>query len=308
MTSPAAPSPGAEAPAATPAPPAGAAGATPAPTSTPQPPGTLAVPPWRRYVALGDSMTEGLWDVDPVGQGPRGWADLLAQRLAERRAAAGAGPVEYANLAVRGRLLGEIVQEQLPAALAHAPDLISLVGGGNDLLRPGADPDVLAARLERAVRQVRAAGCDVLLATGMDTRATALRTTRSRVAVFNAHVWSVARRHGAHVVDVWGLRALQDWRMWAPDRIHLTTAGHERVTQAALVALGLGADDPAWEDPLTPLPPVARTARWRGDLGWVRQYAGPWAVRRLRGRSSGDARQPKRPEPGAVILVQEPRA
>lgn len=282
------------------------AGSAPALTGRPQPPGSVAVPPWRRYVALGDSMTEGLWDVDPVRRAPRGWADLLAQRLAERRAAAGAGPVEYANLAVRGRLLGEIVEEQLPAALAHRPDLISLVGGGNDLLRPGADPDVLGARLERAVRQARAAGCDVLLATGMDARATLLRATRSRVAVFNAHLWSTARRHGAHVLDVWGLRALQDWRMWAPDRIHLTTAGHERVTQAALVALGLGADDVAWEDPLVPLPPVARAARWRGDLGWVRQYAGPWVARRLRGRSSGDALQPKRPEPGAVILLEEP--
>ncbi|MPV38078.1 SGNH/GDSL hydrolase family protein [Georgenia subflava] len=247
-------------------------------------------------------MTEGLWDVDPATPGlPRGWADLLAERLARRREQ----PLEYANLAVRGRLLGEIVAEQVPAALELAPDLVSLIGGGNDLLRPGSDPDALAGRLEGAVRRLRATGTDVLLATGMDTRGSGvLRATRSRTAVYNSHVWSIARRHDAYVLDVWGMRSLHDWRMWAADRIHLTTAGHERVTQAALVALGLGADDPAWDDPLEPLPPVARAERLRGDLTWVRTHAGPWVGRRLRRRSSGDARRPKHAVPVVIERTQ----
>ena len=262
--------------------------------------GTGPAARWARYVALGDSMTEGLWDLDPAApEVPRGWADLLAQRLAERHA----GPLHYANLAVRGRLLGEIVAEQLPAALELGPDLVSLVGGGNDLLRPGADPDALAARLETAVARVRATGADVLLATGMDARdSPVIRATRPRVAVFNAHVWTIARRHGAHVLDVWGMRSLRDWRMWAQDRIHLSTEGHERVAQGALVALGLGAETPGWDDPLEPLPPVARAERLRGDLTWARTYAGPWVGRRLRRRSSGDARRPKRPQLEVVRL------
>ncbi|WP_127131255.1 SGNH/GDSL hydrolase family protein [Georgenia sp. SYP-B2076] len=276
-------------------------------------PGRAAVP-WSRFVALGDSLTEGLWDIDPAAPDrPRGWADLLAERLAERRAPhqAAQAPFEYANLAVRGRLLGEIVEEQVPAAIALGPDLVSLIGGGNDLLRPGRDPDALAARLEGAVERLRATGADVLLATGMDpSDSPVLRATRPRVATFNAHVWSIARRHGAHVLDVWGMRSLRDWRMWAQDRIHLTTAGHERVTQAALVALGLGADDDAWDDPLAALPPVARAERLRGDLVWARQYAYPWMGRRLRRRSSGDARRPKRPalapvRPGWVTVAGE---
>ncbi|UNX55297.1 SGNH/GDSL hydrolase family protein [Georgenia sp. TF02-10] len=265
------------------------------------------VPAFGRYVALGDSMTEGLWDVpDPAEpERVRGWADVLAQRLAERRAAGGAGPVEYANLAVRGRLLAEIIRDQVPRAVAARPDLVSLVGGGNDLLRPGADPDALAGLLERAVVRLRAAGADVLLATGMDTRSSpVLAAMRPKVAVYNAHIWSIARRHGARVLDVWGMRSLRDWRMWAEDRIHLSTAGHERVAQGALVALGLGPDDPAWDDPLTPLPPVARARRLRQDLTWARQYAYPWVGRRLRRRSSGDARVPKRPEP-TVLRVHD---
>ncbi|WP_182113069.1 MULTISPECIES: SGNH/GDSL hydrolase family protein [unclassified Actinotalea] len=271
------------------------------------PPGRTA--PWRRYVALGDSFTEGLWDV-PGGAPPttttavdptlvcRGWADLLAAHLAERAGIGqGDAPVQYANLAVRGRLLEPILREQVPAALELRPDLVSVVGGGNDMLRPAADPDVLAERLEAAVARLRAAGVDVLLATGMDAKdSPVVRRTRWRAGVYNAHIWSIARKHGAYVADVWGMRSLRDWRMWAPDRIHLTTEGHRRVAQAALVGLGLEPDDAAWDDPLTPLPPVPLAARVQQDAEWFREHAYPWATRRLRRRSSGDARRPKRPE------------
>ena len=263
---------------------------------------------WHRYAALGDSFTEGLWDV-PDGEPPartelvspalecRGWADLLAGHLAERLAGDPGEPFRYANLAVRGRLLGPILREQLPTAMELKPDLVSLIGGGNDLLRPAADPDRLARDLERAVVDLRTAGIDVLLGTGMDVKDSPLvRRSRNRVAVMNAHVWSIARRHGAHVLDLWGMRSLRDWRMWAPDRIHLTTEGHRRVGQGALVALGLEPDDDAWDDPLAPLPPLPRLTQVQADVDWWRAHAYPWATRRLRGRSSGDLRGPKRPE------------
>jgi lysophospholipase L1-like esterase len=266
--------------------------------------------PWRRYAALGDSFTEGLWDLPDggtpetaVGSACRGWADLLAMHLAARTADddAAPAPLEYANLAIRGRLLGPILAEQVPAAMAMRADLVSLVGGGNDMLRPTADPDALAVRLEDAVVRLRASGADVLLGTGVDAKDSPLVSrTRSRVAVYNTHIWSIARRHGAHVVDLWGMRSLRDWRMWAPDRIHLTTEGHRRVAQGALVALGLEPEDPRWDDPLAPLPPSPRLERMREDAQWLREHVYPWATRRLRGRSSGDERRPKRPQPGPV--------
>lgn len=256
---------------------------------------------WASYAALGDSFTEGLWDVpgvdDPEGSGLpcRGWADLLAAHLAERRPAEGE-PFTYANLAVRGRLLGPILRDQVPAAAAMRPGLVSVVGGGNDMLRPAADPDRMAADLEAAVVRLRRAGVDVLLGTGMDAKDSPIvNRTRGRVAVYNSHIWSIARRHDAYVLDLWGMRSLRDWRMWAPDRIHLTSEGHRRVAQAALVALGLEPDDTSWDDPLAPLPPLPRPARVREDAQWVREHVYPWATRRLRGRSSGDLREPKRP-------------
>jgi len=265
-------------------------------------------PPWTRYVAIGDSFTEGLWDAPDGDGGPdrpdaplRGWADLLAAHLSTRRQAAGEPALEYANLAVRGRLLRPILTDQVPAAMGLQPDLVSLVGGGNDILRPAADVDRLARDLEAAVVRLRRAGIDVLLGTGVDAAGSPLvKATRSRVGVYNAHIWSIARRHGAHVVDLWGMRSLLDWRMWHEDRIHLTTEGHARVAQAALVGLGLTPDDERWDDPLAPQPPAPRLDRLRGDAQWVRTHVYPWATRRLRGRSSGDTRTAKRPHPEPV--------
>lgn len=255
--------------------------------------------PWGRYIAVGDSFTEGLSDADPADPHRyRGWADLLAGTLSARRQAAGQAPLEYANLAVRGRLLPAILEDQLPSALAQQPDLVSIIGGGNDLLRPGADVDALLAALESAVVEARRRGVDVLLGTGVDPAGSpVVRRTRPKVGLYNAGLWSIARRTGAHVLDLWGMRSLADWRMWAPDRIHLTTAGHERVAQGALVALGLVPDDGGWDDPLRPLPPVARADQWRADLRWAREYVYPWLQRRLRRRSSGDTVTAKRPLP-----------
>ncbi|QCB94578.1 SGNH/GDSL hydrolase family protein [Cellulomonas shaoxiangyii] len=258
-----------------------------------------SAPRWARYVACGDSFTEGLWDAPDGRQAPqRGWADQLASHLSRRRVAAGLAPLEYANLAVRGRLMGPILREQVPAALELQPDLVSIIGGGNDILRPAVDVDRLAAELEAVVARVRATGADVLLGTGFDTRQSPLvKATRARVGVYNADIWSIARRHGAYVLDAWGMRSLLDWRMWSEDRIHMTTDGHARVAQAALVGLGQPPERADWDDPLAPAPPVPRLDRARADARWFREHAYPWATRRLRGHSSGDLRMPKRPVP-----------
>ena len=258
----------------------------------------VPVPPWSRYVAIGDSFTEGLWDApDGMDAPQRGWADLLASHLSERRKAADAPPLQYANLAIRGKLLRPILVDQVPQAMAMRPDLVSLVGGGNDMLRLTVDVDRMARNLEARVVRLREAGVDVLLGTGVDADDSPIvRATRPRVALYNTQIWSIARRHGAYVVDLWGMRSLRDWRMWADDRIHLTSDGHARVAQAALVGLGLEPDSTDWDDPLTPLPPTPRLMKARQDAEWVRVHAYPWATRRLRGRSSGDLRVPKRPQ------------
>lgn len=245
--------------------------------------------PWRSYVAVGDSFSEGLEDPYPDGS-MRGWTDRLAQALADRCGE----PVRYANLAIRGRLLDSIIEGQLEPALALKADLVSLVGGGNDLLRPGTDPDELAARLEAAVVRLRAAGSDVLLATGIDPAdSPIINLTRNRVAVFNTHLFSIAQRHGAFIANPWGMRSIRDWRLWYDDRLHLNADGHERMLQAALIGLGLAPDRPDWDDPLPPAPAMSRRETLEWNLIWTRDHLAPWIGRRLRRTSSGAHRTGK---------------
>ena len=101
--------------------------------------------------------------------------------------------------------------------------------------------------------------------------------------------------------------------MWAADRIHLAAEGHRRVALHALDALGVGSGED-WSTLLPPVPPRVRREVVRDDAQWVHEYVGPWVSRRLRGRSSGDAVQAKRPsaqpihaeQPGPAQPVEPP--
>jgi lysophospholipase L1-like esterase len=254
-------------------------------------------PVWTRYVAIGDSFTEGMSDPDPARPDAYvGWADRLAHHL-DAIAEAEHLPFGYANLAVRGRKLGDVVGPQLEAALTMTPDLVSMVGGGNDLLRPSVDLDGLASRIEDAVVRIRRTGADVMLATPTDTRDAGLfKALRSRHAVHSANIFTIAQRHGCHVLNLWGMASLRDWRMWADDRIHLTSEGHRRVALAALTALGHDTDLADWTTPLPPADRATRGDELRGHADWARTHARPWVQRRLRGESSGDAVVAKRPK------------
>ncbi|PII81375.1 SGNH hydrolase [Leucobacter sp. OLJS4] len=251
--------------------------------------------PWSRFVAIGDSFTEGLGDPDPESPGGlRGWADRFAEVLAEHDP-----EFAYANLAVRGKLIGQITDEQLDIALDLRPDLVSVCAGGNDVIRPGTDPDAVAEQLESIVSRLRDTGATVILFTGVDTRfQPVFRSIRGKVAIFNENVRKVAQRNDCFVVDQWALEQLQDSRYWAGDRLHLNALGHHTIARAALDALNVPND----LAPLDPPPLPVRT--WREarkeDVVWAREHLVPWVIRRIKHVSSGDHIEPKRPQPGAV--------
>ena len=259
--------------------------------------GTMA--PVGTFAALGDSFTEGLDDPYPGG-GYRGWADRFAEMLAVVNPG-----LRYANLAIRGKLLGEVVADQVPPAVAMAPDLVSIAAGGNDLLRPGADPDLLAEVFDDTVCRLAAAGSQVLVLTGFDPRTfPVIRWIRGKVAVYNMHLRGIAERRGCLLTDLWSMPVLCDPRVWSDDRLHLNSEGHHRVALRACETLALpGAPD--WRAPLQPTPatltsgdevPAGLLAARRLDARWARRHALPWVRRRIKGQSSGDSVLPKRPE------------
>jgi lysophospholipase L1-like esterase len=243
---------------------------------------------YRRFVALGDSTTEGLMDLYPDGR-LRGWADRLAERLAELEP-----QLRYANLAVRGKLAGQVRADQLEPALALRPDLASLLAGLNDLLRRHCDVSAVAAEIDAIAGALRDAGSDVLLFTLPDPVPVnpLARSAAVRLRALNAAVREVGARRGAFVVDLERARVASDPRLWDLDRLHANPEGHRRIAAAAAHALGLPDADETWSVDFPE--PFARRGP-RAHAVWAGRYFTPWLIRRLRGRSSGDGRVAKRP-------------
>jgi lysophospholipase L1-like esterase len=244
---------------------------------------------YSRYVAIGDSWTEGVGDPDQSRpNGLRGWADRVAEALAANNEGFG-----YANLAVRGRTVGKIIDEQLAPALDLAPDLITIQGAGNDLLHLSVDIDALVEAIDAAVAQAVAAGAQVVLFTHGVAAAGPFRALRGRIAIFNELLREVVDARAAVLVDNWRIREARDPRYWDPDRIHLSPLGHHRAAMHVLNTLGIVHDvePPVWPEATV----MAGKDRLLADIEWTRTFAGPWLGRRLTGRSTGDGISPKRP-------------
>ncbi len=251
--------------------------------------------PWSRYVAIGDSFTEGIGDPEPLSPGGyRGWADRVAEVLSDQTE-----DFAYANLAVRGRLLDQIMAEQVERALELKPDLIAISAGGNDIIRPGTDPDDVASRFEAGLARLSSAGATVVMFAGPDIGGTpVLGRIRGKVAIYNENLRAIAQKHDAVMADMWALRELADPRMWAPDRLHFSPIGHQTVARLVLAALNVPNDlDPYQPEPL---PKISWRRARRDDVVWAREYFGPWILRRLRKQSSGDGISAKRPTAGGV--------
>ena len=232
-----------------------------------------------------------------VGGQYRGWGDRVADGLAKK-----SPTFTYANLAVRGKLLPQVIEDQLPIALTYVtgPDtLISFHAGANDALRPGFDPALAKERYQGAVRRLAASGATIMLFTVLEDTGNSGRGSKlwqERFGAFNKGVREIAAEVGAIIVDANGERFFSDKRFLAFDRLHLNAEGHNRCAQAVLERLGLPFD-PAWR---TPLPPAKKTP-WviqkAVTVAWFFVFALPWIWRRLRGKSSGDGRSAKYPTP-----------
>ena len=253
---------------------------------------------FQRYVAIGDSSTEGLDDPDGRG-GYRGWSS----RLAERVAASQSTPLLYANLAVRGRTTRKIRNEQLESAAGMRPDLVTLFSGTNDVVKPQFDADEVASDVEHMQRTLIAGGATMLGFTLPDLSLVMPigRLIAGRVRALNDGLRRAAAASGAILVDVAKYPVAGDPRLWSQDRLHANSAGHERIANALAWALGLPGTDDSWSQPLPT--PWSRSfgegvaAEWR----WQRDYFLPWVWRHARGRSSGDGKTAKRPTLSPVL-------
>ncbi len=245
---------------------------------------------YERFVALGDSFTEGVGDTDSSRpNGLRGWADRVAEQIATHDAG-----FRYANLAVRGRLLPQVVGEQIDPALALEPDLVTIYAGGNDLMRPSVDIDELMASYQEALARLADTGATVLVFSAYDAGwAPVFRSLRGRSAIYNELLREAVDNAGAKLVDFWRMDSFRDTRMWDSDRLHMSPLGHTMMAAEVLDLLGV---PHTIERPMLPVRPEPTKAQARAERNeWLRTFLVPWLSRRLRGVSSGDGIEPKRP-------------
>jgi len=244
---------------------------------------------FHRFVAIGDSQTEGLHDYRENGL-PRGWADRFAEHLAGRNS-----ELLYANLAVRGKRTFEVRRGQLDAALALKPDLATVVAGINDVVRPGADIEAIAGELEAMYSALASTGCTVMGCTFPLPTIGLSRRVVPRLQLLNSAIRVAAGRHGVLLVEMEYIPLAADLRLWNADRIHLNSGGHSRLA-AAFDATLAGVEDEQWIEPLPPAPATSQPRELLREAGWMIRFVLPKIVRMLRGRSSGDGCTAKRPK------------
>ncbi|MCM3779122.1 GDSL-type esterase/lipase family protein [Microbacterium hydrocarbonoxydans] len=249
--------------------------------SRPEPSVVVPSPRWNRYVALGDSLTEGLCDPAPDGS-LRGWADRLALLLAAR------GGLHYANLAIRSKRVRDVCGPQLDRALALRPDLVSILVGANDLVGRTVDVRLIAAQLEQAVVALRTSGADVLLVTPFLPRRRAAQIYARRFAAFATALAGIAARTGAILIDTDMHPTLPDRPNWGEDLVHLSSRGHRFLAYRAGEVLGV-----PHADALGALDASLHENESIGAGLWWRRHALPWVWRRLHGRAAGDGRVAK---------------
>lgn len=241
-----------------------------------------------RFVALGDSLTEGVGDPHPAWpNGLRGWADLVAERLA-----AGDPGTEYANLALRAKTARDVATEQVPLAVRMKPDIVTIWAGGNDILRPRLNLDHVLEPLDHALAQF-AATTTVIVFTGFEISGSpVLRPLRARVRALNATLREIAAERGAVVADVSGRSAWTDRRLWAQDRVHPSPIGHQRLAAQVIQLLGRDGADLS-TPPLDPAAPVRIARAVADEVDWWRAHVAPHVARWATGASRRELVAPK---------------
>jgi lysophospholipase L1-like esterase len=249
-------------------------------------------------VAIGDSQTEGVGDPTGPGGIERGWADRFAERLAAEQVSRGGPELLYANLAVRGKLLNQIDEDQMDAALAMEPDLVSLVGGLNDVIRPGADVDLVLARMDTMQDRLAATGATVLTITYPDPALMMPlgRLLSDTMAEFNRGLRRIAERHGTLILDVAESTDVADPDHWCDDRLHLNSKGHQIMADGMFSLIEPLPEGQSWLGEITPRQLRGLPERAMAEARWAGAFLAPWIYRRIAGKSSGDGRLPKRPE------------
>jgi lysophospholipase L1-like esterase len=211
--------------------------------------------------------------------------------------------LRYANLAIRGRRIRDVLDDQLPQAVAMRPDLVSVCVGMNDITRPGLLFDRALADLDLMYRRLAQSGATVVTTTFPDiARIVPIgRILTSRMLRMNDAIRVAADRHGCKLVDLYRAPSMVQPDTWSSDRVHGSTKGHILFAAAAAEALDLPGSSHDWAHPSASAAQSTLRSHASSQLLWTKNMLGPWMWDHARGLSSGDGRRPKRPRLDSLV-------
>jgi len=246
--------------------------------------------PYRSYVAIGDSLSEGLGDFTfNLDRNLNGWTDRLACILAKEAEDSGF-EFHYANLALRGSKLTKIMQGQVQHALRLQPDLVTVMAGSNDLMSKPETIAQLSVVYREGLLQLLAAGCDVVVANTINPlHLKVFRPLRYRAERFSEMIEDVAAELDIPVLDVYGIDSFEQLMFWAEDMVHFSGHGHIKVANQAAKLLALNYRYPELEE--QELTKISRGLL--ETVSWVGRDVIPFFQRKLKGVTSGDGLDPK---------------
>jgi lysophospholipase L1-like esterase len=235
-----------------------------------------------RVAALGDSSTYGIGDPVPPSVSPtgwRGWARLLADALHASY------DVSFCNLAVSGATAATVRAGQLDEAVAHRPDIASLIVGINDTMRSTWDTGRVRDDLMTCADALHATGALLLTARFHDHGAAIglpgvlRRPMLARIEAVNAVYDEVYATYGGLRVDLAAQPGIFRRESWSIDRLHPSELGH-RALACSFAGL-LHQEGLAFAAP-SPEPCGGYEPSWRRDLAWMATEGVPWMGRRAR--------------------------
>jgi lysophospholipase L1-like esterase len=230
-----------------------------------------------RFAALGDSTTHGVGD--PVDGGWRGWARLLADAIATSH------DLSFCNLAVSGATTLTVRYGQLHEAVAHQPDIASLIVGVNDTMRGNWDPRRVRRDLLHCADVLTDQGAILLTARFHDhgevwgLPGVLRRPLFDRIQAVNEATDEVHERFGSLRIDLADRPEIQTREFWSIDRMHPSELGHRALARGygdLLRARGIDFELPSAEKDGNYAP------NWRSDVHWMVTEGAPWMGRRAK--------------------------
>jgi phosphatidylinositol alpha 1,6-mannosyltransferase len=243
---------------------------------------------YRSYVAMGDSLTEGLGDEGfEQDRSNKGWADRLAALLS-RQAEFSGHSFDYANLALRGSNSLHILTAQLERALELKADLVTIMTGANDLSWLPWRKKAIDHLLRGALARLYKVGSHVVLInTVRPAHTTLAKVLIPRSREMSRIIARIADEFGTPVVDLHSVCEFEHLDFWSQDLVHFSAKGHARLTNEVAASLALDCRDES----------VHLDGRTRLGLfsfvSWLSRDVVPFWIRKVRGVTSGFGRAPK---------------